>query len=102
MNTISEIFPKTGRISGPEVGDGAKPDVPTTDRQNEKNKKFSKFSKFSSDAIASIFTSLPHWIQHTSIRDENRYIGKSGKPPVKTGRGLSKFRYVANLIYSSK
>ena len=36
---ISQIFSKTGRISGPEVGDGAKPDVPTTDRQNEKNKK---------------------------------------------------------------
>ena len=26
-------------MSGPEVGDGAKPDVPTTDRQNEKKKK---------------------------------------------------------------
>ena len=38
MNTISQIFPKFGRISGPEVGDGAKPDVPTTDRQNEKKK----------------------------------------------------------------
>ena len=38
MNTISQIFPKTSRISGPEVGDGAKPDVPTTDRQNEKKK----------------------------------------------------------------
>ena len=33
---ISQSFPKTGRISGPEVGDGAKPDVPPTDRQNEK------------------------------------------------------------------
>ena len=37
MNTISQIFPETGRISGPEVGDDAKPDVPTTDQQNEKN-----------------------------------------------------------------
>ena len=36
MNTVSQIFPRTGRISGPEVGDGTKPDVPTTDRQNEK------------------------------------------------------------------
>ena len=36
MNTISQIFLKTGRISGPKDGDGAKPDVPTTDRQNEK------------------------------------------------------------------
>ena len=36
---ISEqIFPRTGRISGLEVGKGAKLDVPTTDRQNEKNK----------------------------------------------------------------
>ena len=33
MNTISQFFLKTGRISGPEVGDGAKPDVPKTDRQ---------------------------------------------------------------------
>ena len=38
MNTVSQIFPRTGRISGPEVGDGAKPDVPTTDRENEKKK----------------------------------------------------------------
>ena len=39
MNTVSQIFPRTGRISGPEVGDGAKPDVPTTDQQNEKKKR---------------------------------------------------------------
>ena len=32
----SQIFPRTGRISELEVADGAKPDVPTTDRQNEK------------------------------------------------------------------
>ena len=32
-------FPRTGRISGPEVADGAKPDVPTTDVENEKEKK---------------------------------------------------------------
>ena len=38
MNTIAQIFPRTGRISGPEVADGAKPDVPTTDVENEKNK----------------------------------------------------------------
>ena len=48
------------------------------------------------------FLSLPHWIQHTSIRDENRDFRKSGKPPVKTGRNLSAFRYMANLICSSK
>ena len=35
LNTISQLFPKASRISGPEVGDGAKPDVPTTERQNE-------------------------------------------------------------------
>ena len=39
MNTISQIFPKTDRISGPEVEDGTKPDVPTTDGENEKKKK---------------------------------------------------------------
>ena len=39
MNTIAQIFPRTGRISGPEVADGAKPDVPTTDVENEKKKK---------------------------------------------------------------
>ena len=35
MNTVSQIFPRTGRISGPEVGDGAKADVPTTDREKQ-------------------------------------------------------------------
>ena len=45
VNTISQIYPKTGRISGPEVGDGAKPDVPTTDRQNEKKKNTVHFMK---------------------------------------------------------
>ena len=39
---ISQIFPKTGRISGSEVGDGAKPDVETTDRQNEKKQEIFK------------------------------------------------------------
>ena len=34
-------------MSGPEVGDGAKPDVPTTDRQNEKKPR--NFQKFLSD-----------------------------------------------------
>ena len=42
MNMISQIFPQTGRISGREVGDGAKPDVPTTDRQNEKKQEIFK------------------------------------------------------------
>ena len=31
-------FSQNWRISGPEVADGAKPDVPTTDVENEKNK----------------------------------------------------------------
>ena len=35
---ISQIFPRTERTSGPEVGDGSKLDVPTTDQQNEKKK----------------------------------------------------------------
>ena len=43
MNTIAQIFPRTGRISGPEVADGAKPDVPTTDVENEKKKKHRVF-----------------------------------------------------------
>ena len=43
MNTIAQIFPRTGRISGPEVADGAKPDVPTTDVENEKKKKHGVF-----------------------------------------------------------
>ena len=36
---ISQIFPRTGRISGPEVGDGAKPEVPTTYLEKKKQKK---------------------------------------------------------------
>ena len=43
MNTIAQIFPGTGRISGPEVTDAAKPDVPTTDVENEKKKKHRVF-----------------------------------------------------------
>ena len=43
MNTIAPIFPRTGKISGPEVADGAKPDVPTTDVENEKKKKHRVF-----------------------------------------------------------
>ena len=38
MNTIAQIFPRTGRISGPEVADGAKPEVPTTDVETKKKK----------------------------------------------------------------
>ena len=41
----SQIFRRTWRISGPEVADGAKPDVPTTDRQNEKKKNTVHFMK---------------------------------------------------------
>ena len=89
MNTISQIFPKTGRISGPEVGDGAKPDVPTTDRQNEKNQEI--FKNLQATTVTNRFNiillSLPQWIQHTRIRDENRDFRKSGKPLMKTGGG---------------
>ena len=64
------------------------------------------FQKFSSDdgneSLQSSSPSLPHWIQHTSIRDENRDFGKSGKPLMKTGRGLPGLSNVANLIYSGK
>ena len=41
----SSNFPRTGSISGPEVGDGAKPDVPITDRENEKKKNTVYFIK---------------------------------------------------------
>ena len=102
MDTISQIFPKTGRISGPEVGDGAKPDVPTTDQQNEKKQEI--FKNFQATTVTNRLNplSLPHWIQHTSICDKNRDFGKSGKPLMKTGRGLPPSYNVANLIYSSK
>ena len=45
MNMIAHIFPRTGRISGPEVADGMKPDVPTTDVENEKKKTTVYFMK---------------------------------------------------------
>ena len=45
MNTIAQIFPRTGRISGPEVADGAKLDVPTADVENEKKKNTVYFMK---------------------------------------------------------
>ena len=97
-------FPRTGRISGPEVGDGAKPDLAKTNRQNGKKQEILKH--FQATTVTNRFNiillSLPHWIQHTSIRDENRDIGKSGKPLTKTGRGLLPLCNVANLIHSSK
>ena len=90
MNTIAQIFPRTGRISGPEVADGAKPDVPTTDVENEKEQEIVK--NFQATTITNRFKiiplSLPHWIQHTRIRDENRDLRKSGKPLMKTGRDM--------------
>ena len=51
---IAQIFPKTGRISGPEVGDGSKTDVPTTDRQNEK-KKQEIFKNFQATTVTNRF-----------------------------------------------
>ena len=45
MNTIAQISPRTGRISGLEVADGGKPDVPTTDVENEKKKNTVYFMK---------------------------------------------------------
>ena len=78
----SQIFRRTWRISGPEVADGAKPDVPTTDRQNEKKQEI--FKNFQATTVTNRFNiillSLPHWIQHTRIRDENRDFRKLGKP----------------------
>ena len=92
MNTIAQIFPRTSRISWPEVTDGAKPDVPSTDVENEK-KKTRNFQKFLSDDRKESLQynpSLPPSLDSTStrIRDENRDFRKSGKPPMKTGRGM--------------
>ena len=50
---ISQIFPKTGRISGPQVGDGTKPDVPTTDQQNEKKQEI--FKNFQATTVTNHF-----------------------------------------------
>ena len=90
MNTIAQIFPRTGTISGPKVADGVKPDVPTTDVENEKKQEI--FKNFQATTVTNRFNiillSLPHWIQHTSIRDENRDFRNSGKPLMKTGRGM--------------
>ena len=90
MNTIRKFSVELKKINGPEVADGAKPDVPTTDRQNEKKQEI--FKNFQSTTVTNRFNiillSLPHWIQHTRIRDENRDFRKSGKPLMKTGRGM--------------
>ena len=56
MNTVSQLFPRTGRISGPEVGDSAKVDVVTTDPENE-TRNFQKFS--SDDGSESLQSSSP-------------------------------------------
>ena len=48
------------------------------------------FKTFQATTVTNRFNplSLPDWIQHTRIRDENRDLGKSGKSLMKTGRGL--------------
>ena len=38
------------------------------------------------DDITSIPLSLPHWIQHTNIRDENHDFGKTGKSLIKQAK----------------
>ena len=90
MNTIAQIFFRTGRISGPEVADGAKPDVPTTDVENEK--KQGNFQKFSSDdgneSLQSSSPSLTGFNIQASVA--NIVTSESREsPPIKTGRGLS-------------
>ena len=90
MKTISQILPKTGRISGPEVGDGAKPDVPTTDRQNEKKKtrNFQKFSSDDGDESLSYNPPLPPSLDST-YKDPWRksWLQKVGKAPNKNRPG---------------
>ena len=48
------------------------------------------FKNFQATTVTNRFNplSLPHWIQHTSIRDENRDFGKTGKSLMRTGRGV--------------
>ena len=54
--------------------------------QNEKNQKFSQIFKLWRERITSIPLSLPHWIQFTSIRVENRDFGKTGKSLMKQAK----------------
>ena len=59
------LFATLTPISGPEVGDGAKPDVPATVRQNEK--KTRNFQTFSSDDGNKSLQSFPPSLTSTGF-----------------------------------
>ena len=50
----------------------------------------------------SILLSLPHWIQYTSIRDENRDFRRSGKPLTNTRQDMYPLRNVSDLVYGKR
>ena len=99
MKHISQIFLRTGRISGPEVEDGTKPDVPTTDRQNEKKTNFQKF--LSDDGNESLLSSSPS-LTGINIQASVMKIVKVGKAPNENRPGSAPLRNVADLVYSNK
>ena len=76
-------FPETGRISGPEVGDGTKPDVPTTARQNQKKQE--NFKNIQATTVTNRFNlsplpPFPHWIQQFNIQASVSKIVTSESP----------------------
>ena len=78
-----QIFRITWRISRPEVADGAKPDVPTTDKQNEKNiRNFQNFLSDDGNESLQYNPPLPPSLDST-YRDPWRksWLQKVGKAP---------------------
>ena len=60
-----------------------------TDKTKKKQEIFKKFQATTVvNRFNIILLSLPHCIQQTRIRDENRDFRKSGKPLMKTGWGM--------------
>ena len=60
-----------------------------TDKTKKKQEIFKNFQATTvTKRFNIILLSLPHWIQHTRICDENRDFRKSGKPLMKTGHGM--------------
>ena len=64
----------------------------TGSSNNLPRKKQEIFKNFQATTVTNRFNpllSLPHWIQHTRIRDENRDFGKTGKPRNENRPGLA-------------
>ena len=105
VNTVSQIFPRTAELVDRKLEMAPNRMFQQMTDKTKKKKKQEIFKNFQATTVTNRFNlppPLPHWIQHTSTRDENRDFGKSRKPLMKIGRGLSAFRSVANLIDSSK